>query len=143
MGSLTISKPVLVIVHHSSTAKQFFESSASEIHMALSPERQITYHEGPRVTYSATDGAWNWYASECYFCHRCFNRIHSLNQHLNSPVHQQKEYHCPNRECGKQFVTLAAMCNHLESESCEFMRFEKVNKFVGKVIGSNRMITFG
>lgn len=76
-------------------------------------------------------------------CHRDFNTRRALDQHLNSPVHQQKIYHCPNRRCGKEFVALAGMFGHLESESCSFMRFENVQKHVGNVLSGNRLITFG
>ena len=34
--------------------------------------------------YEATARAWNGYGYECYFCHREFHMLNSLNQHLNS-----------------------------------------------------------
>ena len=77
----------------------------------------------------------------CAIAH--FNTSHALNQHLNSSAHQQKLYHCPNSRCGKEFVALAGLFNHLESESCSFMRFDNVQKQVGNVLGGNRLITFG
>jgi hypothetical protein len=94
------------------------------------------------VTYEATNQAWNGYYLECYLCHREFNTTQALNQHLKSPVHQQTVYHCPNRGCSKEFKALAGLFNHLESESCSFMRFEKVQQQVGKILSSNRMIAF-
>lgn len=93
--------------------------------------KQIEWHkEEPHITYSASDRAFNGDAWECYMCHRRFSLRNGLNQHLNSPVHQQRVYHCPNRagRCVKRFVTLAGLFNHLESESCEFIRFEKVQQ---------------
>jgi C2H2 type zinc-finger (2 copies) len=91
----------------------------------------------------ATFRTWNGYAYECYLCHRDFHSLRALNQHLNSPAHQQKYYHCPNkRGCGKDFVTLAALFNHLESESCGFMRFENVNKSANEFLTGKKMITF-
>jgi hypothetical protein len=104
--------------------------------------KQITWDKETNVSYSATDYAWNGSAWECYLCHRPFGSRTSLNQHLNSPVHSQKVYHCPNGRCHKEFVALAALFNHLESESCEFMRFEKVQQHVGTILQSNRLIAF-
>lgn len=39
-------------------------------------------------------------------------------------------------------MSLAALCNHLESESCAFMRFEQVQERVKGVFTSSRMISF-
>lgn len=67
---------------------------------------------------AATSTAWNsrrqCYA--CYFCSRGFPNLIALNQHLNSPVHQQKIYHC--FRCKLEYVALSALVNHLESEAC-------------------------
>ncbi|KAI1779637.1 hypothetical protein F4818DRAFT_436941 [Hypoxylon cercidicola] len=96
------------------------------------------------ASYEATGQTWNGRAFECYFCHREFLQIHSLNQHLNSPAHQQALYHRPNRNgCGRDFKTLAAIMNHLESESCAFTRFETVQRTVGDIMSGNRLLTFG
>ncbi|KFH41731.1 Zinc finger protein OZF-like protein [Hapsidospora chrysogenum ATCC 11550] len=94
-------------------------------------------------SYEATEMAWNYRvdAYECYLCHRLFGRLASLNQHLSSPTHQQNLYHCPNsRRCGREFTTLAAVFNHLESESCEYMRFEAVQRHVERIVDPRRMI---
>ncbi|KAK7954966.1 hypothetical protein PG996_015773 [Apiospora saccharicola] len=80
---------------------------------------------------------------ECYLCHRLFGLLSGLNQHLNSPTHQQALYHCPNRSgCGKEFKSLAAIINHLESESCGFTRFENVQRGIQSVVSGDRLITF-
>ncbi|KAI1136434.1 hypothetical protein F5Y05DRAFT_415203 [Hypoxylon sp. FL0543] len=93
--------------------------------------------------YEASAMAWNGAAYECYFCHRQFKKLESLNQHLSSPVHQQNLYHCPNRpKCGREFSTLAALMNHLESESCGYTKFENVQKSVKNIVSSDRLITF-
>ncbi|GAB0145854.1 hypothetical protein EsHS_00006273 [Epichloe bromicola] len=94
------------------------------------------------TSHEATERAWNsvYEAYQCYFCGRLFDRLTSLNQHLSSPIHQQKLYHCPNRRCGREFTTLAAVINHLESESCEYMRFEAVQKNVKNILNPGRMI---
>ncbi|KAI1381888.1 hypothetical protein F4677DRAFT_439695 [Hypoxylon crocopeplum] len=96
------------------------------------------------ATYEANSNAWNGYAWECYFCHREFSSINGLNQHLNSPIHQQPLYHCPNRNgCGRDFKSLAAVMNHLESESCSYMRFENVQTTFSNLVSGNRRLTFG
>lgn len=105
--------------------------------------KKLTWHDSTTGTYFATDNAWNGSAWECYLCHRCFNTYHALNQHTNSPVHQDRVYHCPNVRCRKEFVSLAALFNHLESETCAFMRFENVQRAVYGMITGNRLIKFG
>ena len=90
----------------------------------------------------SSDRAWNGQAYECYLCHRGFARQSALDQHLGSPAHAQKVYHCPNGRCRREFVSLAALFNHLESESCRFVRFDQVQRGVGDMIAGNRMIAF-
>ncbi|OJJ43192.1 hypothetical protein ASPZODRAFT_74616 [Penicilliopsis zonata CBS 506.65] len=104
--------------------------------------RQIEWHG--EVEYSASDMAYNGNAWECYLCHREFNARSSLNQHLTSPTHKQNVYHCPNRRgaCGKEFSTLAALCNHLESGSCAYMRFDNVQNCMADVLHNRRRIAF-
>ena len=137
------------LAHHLETgsclrAPQLNRETILRIVRERDPHGAITLkHDGTTGTYSATDLAWNGSAWECYICHRCFNSANALNQHANSPAHQQKIYHCPNRQCPKEFVSLAALFNHLESETCAFMRFEKVQSSVNGIINSNRLITFG
>lgn len=94
------------------------------------------------ISYEATEKAWNSQvgAYECYFCHRLFGKLVSLNQHLSSPAHQQNLYHCPSPSCKTDFKTLAAMINHLESESCGHMRFEAVQRKVQHLVDPRRMI---
>ncbi|KAB8235671.1 hypothetical protein ETB97_010219 [Aspergillus alliaceus] len=111
----------------------------------LITNRHIKWHKEDACQYSATEYAFNGNGWECYLCHREFRTATSLNQHLNSMAHKQKVYHCPNLKgrCAKQFTTLAALFNHLESESCSFMRFEKVQQQAGNILQGRRAITFG
>ncbi|EOA85963.1 hypothetical protein ACJQWK_02863 [Exserohilum turcicum] len=91
----------------------------------------------------ASNAAWNGSDYECYLCHREYNTLQALNQHLNSPAHSEKLYHCPNRSCNRQFGRLASLFNHLESESCNFVRFEKVQKHVHNFItGQQKLVGF-
>ncbi|OIW32642.1 hypothetical protein CONLIGDRAFT_699522 [Coniochaeta ligniaria NRRL 30616] len=94
------------------------------------------------TSYEATDNAWNGRAFECYFCHRQFKQLHGLNQHLASHVHQQNLYHCPGRGCSREFTALASIINHWESETCGFMRFEKVQQNFGNIITPGRRLQF-
>jgi C2H2-type zinc finger protein len=98
------------------------------------PMRYFTKHIAdfkPTERYEATASAFNHktLAWHCYFCQRGFNCQNGLDNHLNSPVHQQALYHCPNKgQCGREFTTLAGVFNHLESESCSYMRFDVVQQ---------------
>ena len=90
------------------------------------PARLLGEGEGTAF-YWATQQAWNGTRYECYLCHRTFATLTSLNQHLNSPVHAQKGYHCPAawKGCGAKFKTLSGFCQHVESEQCGVCRFKK------------------
>ncbi len=108
--------------------------------------KQIEWHNNQEnVKYSATRHAFNGSYWECYICHKEFNTVNALNSHLNSPAHEQKVYHCPNMKgrCGKNFVSLAGLFNHLESETCAFMRFEMVQREVGNVLQGQKLISMG
>ncbi|GKT47751.1 PR domain zinc finger protein 16 [Colletotrichum spaethianum] len=102
----------------------------------------LEWHSSP--TYNATERAYNTAAEayECYLCHRLFSALHSLDSHLNSSVHKQTLYHCPNRSCGRDYKTLAGVINHLESESCNFMRFDSLQRNIERIVDSRRMISF-
>lgn len=110
----------------------------------LITNKQITWQHATssNMRFSANDQAWNGYFFECYLCHREFRALSALNQHLESPIHKQKVYHCPNRKCGKEFKALAPLFGHLESESCAFMRFENVQRQIGNVLSGNKLIAF-
>jgi hypothetical protein len=106
--------------------------------------KQIGWHQEVSVEYRATQQAYNGSAWQCYICHKTFKKVISLNAHLNSPTHKQKIYHCPNlnQKCGKEFVSLAALFGHLESESCGYMRFSNVQQKVDEVLQGRRLIAF-
>ncbi|EPE24819.1 C2H2 and C2HC zinc finger [Glarea lozoyensis ATCC 20868] len=90
----------------------------------------------------ATEHAWNGDGYECYLCHREFDRLSGLNNHMRSPVHEQKIYQCPGRGCGREYKALSGLVQHVESESCGVMRFGQVQAgarngiepFVGRMI---------
>ncbi|KAI0834084.1 hypothetical protein F5Y06DRAFT_307153 [Hypoxylon sp. FL0890] len=108
----------------------------------LISKKMIGWHGSP--SYEASRNAWNGFAYECYLCHNNFMSLTGLNQHLNSPRHQQALYHCPNRlNCSREFKTLAAVMSHLESEKCAYTRFENVQRTVSNLVSGDRRLTFG
>lgn len=42
----------------------------------------------------------------------------------------------------REFTTLAAIINHLDSEACGFMRFTDLQQGIQVVVSGNRMIGF-
>ncbi|KAI3558868.1 hypothetical protein CTAM01_16572 [Colletotrichum tamarilloi] len=95
------------------------------------------------VTLEATTESWDPVTKtfNCSLCSGRFASLESLNQHLKSPKHQQSLYHCPKHGCSREFSTLAAVTEHLQSESCNFMAFEAVQEFAARIFDPGRMIT--
>ncbi|KZT03222.1 zinc finger protein, partial [Laetiporus sulphureus 93-53] len=83
----------------------------------------------------ATSLSWNGSKFECVLCHKEFSHLGCLNQHLNSPAHDEEIYKCPRgwQGCGTEFCMLSALCHHVESEQCGVHRF---NKAVQEMVGS-------
>jgi hypothetical protein len=104
---------------------------------------KLLTHPDSEIQNIATNATWNGSSFECYLCHRKYDTIRALDQHLNSPAHSAKLYHCPNRSCNREFERLASLFNHLESESCGFVRFETVQDSVQNVItGRQKLVGF-
>ncbi|KAF5377733.1 hypothetical protein D9757_009369 [Collybiopsis confluens] len=103
--------------------------------------RRIMGGPVPRtITYSATDRAFNGTAFECYLCHKTFNRLDALNNHLGSAAHDSKEFRCP--KCRKEYTLISALVHHIESEACGIARFDSVrNQLQGLTDGFRRMLT--
>ncbi|PKY00130.1 zinc finger protein [Aspergillus campestris IBT 28561] len=103
---------------------------------SLIATKQSAWSDEDNGTYSATGKAWDDVYWECHICHKKFNSNAFLNTHLNSPVHKQKIYHCPNKEggCHKHFNILAGLLNHLENGSCGYPRFESFQKQLRNVL---------
>ena len=108
----------------------------------LISKKLIGWEGTSNQTFSCTDRAWNGHCWECYLCHRGFTSRRGLDQHLNSPAHQQNLYHCPNRSCRQDFKTLAAIINHLESEKCGAMRFEAVQRNIHGMVNGSRLLGY-
>lgn len=106
----------------------------------LITERLLTYPDSNgQVNTWATNAAWNGRNYECYFCPRQFRSLPDLNRHLQSPVHEQRIYHCPH--CTTKFKLFGGLVQHVESESCGIARFRDVKMAMDRLISnSTRMI---
>jgi len=76
----------------------------------------------------ATARSWNGDFFECYLCNKEFTTLKGLNQHIQSPAHEQPLYRCPKASCAKPFKALSGLVQHVESETCGVMRFSQVQK---------------
>ena len=104
--------------------------------------QQIEWHNESNFNYTVTNLAFSGKFWECYICHNKFSTKKGLHSHVNSPVHKQKIYHCPNmKNCLGQFVSLGGLFGHLESETCAYMRFETVQHRVTDVLRGRKLIT--
>ncbi|EJC99648.1 uncharacterized protein FOMMEDRAFT_160073 [Fomitiporia mediterranea MF3/22] len=87
------------------------------------PLRMITGFDGinyppSEPEYLATELSRNGKCYECFLCRSQFKTLEGLNQHLKSPCHLQKLYHCPMTSCAMEFTVLSALCQHVEMGSC-------------------------
>jgi C2H2-type zinc finger len=89
----------------------------------------------PSLTY-ATERSYNGSSYECFLCHREFHKLDSLNAHLQSPVHEDNIYRCPNHDgCKAKFSTMSALCQHAESDKCGVRRFRYVRNAMDSLLG--------
>jgi transcription elongation factor Elf1 len=104
-------------------------------------EQRYPYTSEP--TYSATERAWNGSAFECYFCHRTWPLLRSLNSHLGSGVHTQTQglYHCPPQGCQATFSRFSALVQHIEHGGCGIRRFQYVERAIQGITSGMRSIT--
>ncbi|KAB5595390.1 Zinc finger protein [Ceratobasidium theobromae] len=111
-------------------------------HIITNPSRMIA---GTTQTW-ATERAWNEDTGnyECYFCHKEYETLARLNQHLASPAHERPIYHCPKlgHGCQAKFKTMSGLCQHVENGSCGVMRFNLIQQTMNNFIGGMRRITF-
>ena len=94
------------------------------------PDRLLTgplgHYEPPAPAETwATERSWNGEAYECFLCHSTFDTLARLNQHLQSPRHEDKIYRCPKSDCATKFVTLSGLCQHVEGGSCGVRTFRR------------------
>ncbi|KAI0637525.1 hypothetical protein C8Q77DRAFT_1046942 [Trametes polyzona] len=74
----------------------------------------------------------------CVPCKRLFQNPNNLDNHRRSAIHQGRTVQCPMKNCGRSFVSKAALILHLESGSCvSGMSRQDVNKIVAQIDRSN------
>jgi hypothetical protein len=107
------------------------------------PSRLLTSGTASDNTrYYASSRSWNGNGYECYLCHKSYTLLASLNQHLASPVHQDKIYICPSSTCRSRFTALSALCQHIESEKCGVSKFKVVQHTMDSLLGQMGRLTF-
>jgi hypothetical protein len=111
--------------------------------MLEGPSGRRGYPYEPEPTYTATEKAWNGEAYECYFCHRTWPRLNSLQAHLSSGMHSatQGMYHCPPNGCQAKFAKLSALVQHIEHGSCGVRRFQYVDRAIQSLTSGMRALT--
>ncbi|KAG8699117.1 hypothetical protein FRC08_005497 [Ceratobasidium sp. 394] len=108
--------------------------------LITNPNRMIT---ASTESYQATRRAWNGYNFECYLCHKEFNTLLALNQHLASPIHERAIYRCPKlgTGCNLEFKTLGALFQHVENGSCGVRKFKVVQEGIDTLMQGMKRIT--
>ena len=101
------------------------------------------YEPPMSATAWATERSWNGVDYECFLCHSTFKALDRLNQHLQSPRHEQKIYKCPKPDCSVEFVALSALCQHVERGSCGVRMFKKVQDAMESLTRGFNAISFG
>ncbi|KAI0263556.1 hypothetical protein BC834DRAFT_844444 [Gloeopeniophorella convolvens] len=117
---------------------------ADKQHVLTNPARLIGWNDGATTstTWVATGRSWNGFAYECFLCHRDFNQLAGLNQHLQSAVHQARIYRCPKTECSSEFGTLSGLAQHVERGSCGVRMFRAVQDAMDSLTRGFRSLTF-
>lgn len=61
---------------------------------------------------------------------------------MNSPVHDPKEFFCPNLKCNRQFVVVSALIQHLESGRCGLASMDEIFERFGQITaGISNLLT--
>ncbi|KAI0294629.1 hypothetical protein B0F90DRAFT_1755958 [Multifurca ochricompacta] len=123
-----------------------FTVRIDEKNYITNPRRLITgpdggYQPPPTSRTWATDRSWNGWAYECFLCNNTYRALSALNQHLQSPRHQEKIYRCPKQDCRTEFVTLSGLCQHVEGGSCGVRMFQQVRDVMDKLTRRINVIT--
>ncbi|KAF8453884.1 hypothetical protein BDZ91DRAFT_668417 [Kalaharituber pfeilii] len=109
----------------------------------LVTNKLLTYGETwqPEPDVWATDNAWNGRAYECYFCDNEYSSLGKLNGHItrfHAQTRVHSVYHCPSKECGKQYKLFGDLMGHLEhSNTCTGR-----NVLKRSILPAARMLTY-
>ncbi|KAI0280580.1 hypothetical protein BGY98DRAFT_914517, partial [Russula aff. rugulosa BPL654] len=93
----------------------------------------------PSATTWATELSRN--GVEVLLCIATFRTLARLNQHLQSPRHEDKIYRCPKTDCRTEFVTLSGLCQHVEGGSCGVRMFRRVRDTMESLTRGLNMLT--
>jgi hypothetical protein len=100
------------------------------------------YEPPMSATAWATELSFNGIEYECFLCHSTFKALDRLNQHLQSPRHEQKIYKCPKPDCNLESVALSALSQHVERGSCGVRMFEQVQDAMDSLTRGFKAISF-
>ncbi|EKM52221.1 uncharacterized protein PHACADRAFT_260449 [Phanerochaete carnosa HHB-10118-sp] len=112
-------------------------------HLLLGSDGEYTTPSAAHVW--ATNDSWNGSAFECVVCHKTFQRLAHLNDHLQSPAHADEIYKCPAAYggCAAQFGTLSALVQHVEIATCGISKFQgQVHTVMDKITRGTRGLGF-
>ncbi|KAI7160383.1 glycosyltransferase family 21 protein [Hortaea werneckii] len=110
----------VILTPRSSAADSTDEWSFIDKNLATPSSTSAKSSSGETVTQTNSDGGFS-----CQTCNKKFQTQRQLRDHLNSPVHAAKIFHCPTDLGGqphargeKQFKILSGMTQHLEGSAC-------------------------
>lgn len=84
----------------------------------------------PLISYEADEASFNGQHFKCVLCPKKeFKSIDALHAHLNSPAHDADEFKCPKKGCGREFVLISALTQHIESETCGLTNIVEVQQW--------------
>ncbi|KAI7363919.1 hypothetical protein KC354_g6106 [Hortaea werneckii] len=109
-----------ILTPRSSVANSISEWSFIQNDLATSPSTSGKSSSGETVTQTNSDGGF-----PCPTCDKKFQTQRQLLDHLNSPVHEAKIFHCPTDMGGqphargeKKFKIMSGMAQHVEARAC-------------------------
>ncbi len=140
-ANFALNKPIM---KPSSPGSSNGTSVSSPASSPVSVPRRASIPPEPQRTYNwASHKSWNGRVRgfQCVLCDEHFRTLPLLNAHLSSGTHATPQwdnnnafnaggngtgvpltgiqiYHCPSKSCAKEFVTLNALCRHVENGSC-------------------------
>lgn len=110
----------MILTPRSSAANSAIEWSFVDKNLATPSSTSAKSSSGETVTQTNSEGGFS-----CTTCNKKFQTQRQLRDHLNSPVHAAKVFHCPTDLGGqphargeKKFKVLSGMAQHIEVGAC-------------------------